>query len=303
MSGRSMSVLERVLVALALWVQAPAAADACDASITPVVATLRLDYDPFAFVRNAARLAVDIENDGADACPVDVVLLDAARVSIAQSDVGNTGVQIGFVASAAGTNVAATTLPGVWRLTLDPAARTRFTIDTTVLRDAVATAGEHDLALTLELRDAGTAIAHGSAIPIRVSVVAPPRAQMNIVGSAGAFGEGASVAHVDFGVFENDARRRVYLQVRANTRGRLTIDSANRGRLLRNGDQAGETGIPYAASLADRTIDLTSHWEEVIDPPQSIAGTSLPLDLMVSTIGSHAEGTYSDVLTVELSAL
>lgn len=196
----------------------------------------------------------------------------------------------------------ATAVPGVWRVTLAPGRRTKLSIDAVVAQDAVASAGEHAADLMLELRDPGAAAALAAPVPVRLVLAAVPRAQMNIVGAAGTFGEGTSVTRVDFGDLATGAERRVFLQVRANTGARLTIDSANRGRLLADAP-AGEEGIPYAARLLGEPVDLTRHWEQVIEPPKSVAGASLPLDLTLGAVGAHAAGAYADVLTLELSAL
>lgn len=88
---------------------------------------------------------------------------------------------------------------------------------------------------------------------------------------------------------------------RVKGRARLTIDSANLRRLAREGGN--EIGIPYAARLVDDPVDLTQHWERIIDLPRTVAGASLPLDLMLREIGANIAGSYSDVLTLQSSAI
>jgi DNA-binding response OmpR family regulator len=81
------------------------------------------------------------------------------------------------------------------------------------------------------------------------------------------------------------------------------LASLNGGRLLREGGANDEGGIAYTAQLSEAPVDLTKHWEWKFEPPRSLAGTSLPLDLTIGTVAAERAGIYSDVLTIELSAI
>ena len=81
------------------------------------------------------------------------------------------------------------------------------------------------------------------------------------------------------------------------------LASLNGGRLLREGGANDEGGIAYSAQLSEAPVDLTKHWEWKFEPPRSLAGTSLPLDLTIGTVAAERAGIYSDVLTIELSAI
>ena len=65
----------------------------------------------------------------------------------------------------------------------------------------------------------------------------------------------------------------------------------------------GEVGVAYSAQLSEAPVDLTKYWEWIFEPPRSLAGTSLPLDLTIGTVAAERAGMYSDVLTIELSAI
>ena len=303
MSARSIFHLEWALLIVALTWPAPSAAAACDAVMVPASSLLRLDYDPFAFARTVSRLTFEVANHGPDACDTDLVLLDANRTAVAQTDIGDTGVVLAYSAEAGDAVLSPTAVPGTWRLRVEPGQPTKVSIEAVVRQDAVASAGEHSVALTLELRDAGEIATHVAALPVSVVLAVAPRAQMNIVGAAATFGEGTPIARIDFGVLESNESRRVFLQVRANGKARLTIESAHRGRLLLADGPEQETGIAYSARFIDEPVDLSHRWERIIEPPHSISGASLPLDLLLGDVGRHASGTYSDMLTLELSAL
>src|SRR5690606_41885977 len=134
-------------------------------------------------------------------------------------------------------------------------------------------------------------------------LISPPRAQMNIAGAAGAFGQGAAVSRVDFGEMTANEARRVFLQVRANTISRLTIDSANRGLLKRDNSSPAADSIGYFATLNGVEIDLRQHYDAMLDLPRTLGGSSLPFDLRLGEVGAHVAGTYSDLVTIEFSPL
>lgn len=293
------NIVVAILALLTLF--SPATAKACDVAIVPITSTMRFDYDPFAFAPTVGRLTFDIESRDSEACEVTVMLLDAKQASISDLAIGTTGVVVGFQARGDDAAMSPTAVPGAWRLRIAPGKRTRLSIEGLVTQDAVALAGDYATDLTLELRDPGAAATHAAPMPVHVLFATMPRAQMNIVGAAGTFGEGPSIARVDFGILASKATRRVFLQVRANGRARLTIDSANSGRLVREGGK--EPGIPYTARLVDDPVDLTQHWEKAIDLPRTVGGASLPFDLMLEEIGANIAGSYSDVLTLQLSAI
>lgn len=300
-SGSKRAPILAAAAALA-WL-APGVAQACDVVVVPTSSSLHLQYDPFAFTRTAGRLLVDVESRESEPCSAELMLLDASRKSIAETDIGGSGVRVMLSAGAGDAALVPTAAPGVWRVTLEPGRRTKLSIDAVVVREAVATAGDHVTELLLEMRGAQASAARTAPIPIRLLLSAAPRAQMNIVGANATFGQGTRITQVDFGEMVTGAVRRVFLQVRANTSARLTIVSANRGRLLRADASAGEVGVPYGALLFDQPVDLTRSWETMTEPPKSIAGASIPFDLVLGPVGSRAAGTYSDVLTLELSAI
>lgn len=295
--------LAGVLMIAAAQAQAQAQAQACDATLLPVTSTLRLDYDPFALARTTGRWSFDVENRADQPCDVDLALVDDQHVEHADTAIGASGVVVGIRAGPGDATPVPSATAGVWRVRLPPGRRTRLSLDATVITHGVAPAGESATDLSLELRAPGSVGAIGTALPIRIVLMTLARAQMNIVGAAATFGEGASVTRVDFGILETGARRRVFLQVRANGRARLSIASANQGYLMRADHAAGEGGIPYLASFDGRPVDLSREWAEDFEPPSSLAGASMPLDLALGTVGPRPAGNYSDLLTIEISAL
>lgn len=282
---------------------APAPARACDAILVPVASTMRLDYDPFAFANTTGMWTFDVESREAQACDADLALVDPAHVAQSVIAIGTTGVAVTVEPGNGDIALAPTATPGVWRMRLDPGRRMRLTLAARITQDAIAPAGESIADLAIELREPGSVATSAAALPVSIVLATIPRAQMNIVGAAATFGEGARITQVDFGILETGASRRVFLQVRANGQARLSIASAHAGRLRRDEGSAEEEGIGYSAQFDGAIVDLTRPWAAVIAPPHSIAGASLPLDLVLGTVGPRLAGRYADVLTIELSAL
>lgn len=290
------------VIAVALW-SAAQSAWACDALVVEQPSVLRLDYDPFGSGPALGRMNFSIQSRSAEACAMEIALLGLDRLPLNETSVGESGVRVRFNGGAGDIPMTATATPGIWRVQLDAGKKYGLALEVVVIRDAIAEAGEHIETLNLELRDSGAISASHAANPIILKLVSPPRAQMNIAGAAGAFGQGAAVSRVDFGELTTDEQRRVFLQVRANTLSRLTIDSANKGRLKLDEASAAEDSIGYRAILNGKEIDLRQHYDATLDLPRTLTGTSLPLDLRIGEVGAHIAGTYSDFLTIEFSPL
>lgn len=278
-------------------------ASACDAIVVEQPSVLRLDYDPFDSGPALGRLSFSVQNRSEDACAADIVLLGLDRLPRNETSIGDSGVHVRFDGGVGNTAMTRTATPGIWQAQMDAGKTYSFTLDVVVIRDAIAEAGEHIQTLGLELRDSGAIAARHAANPIIVKLVSPPRAQMNIAGAAGAFGQGAAVSRVDFGELTTHEERRVFLQVRANTISRLTIDSANKGRLRLDDASGAQDSIAYSAILNGSEIDLRQIYDATLDLPRTLAGTSLPLDLRIGEVGPHMAGTYSDFITIEFSPL
>jgi hypothetical protein len=300
---RVKSTMVYFLLGCALAAALPGAANACETEITPDSSAMYIDYDPFAFARSEGQLAFTVTNKSEQDCAVEIVLMDAAQLSTAKVKIANSGILVVFSARSGDALLHPSAIPGVWRLNLAHGRSTGVVISGLVMKDAVPSAGRHEAELTVGIRGDGNASVPVSSLPLRVILFAQPRAQMNIVGTAGTFGKGPSVAQVDFGEIASNSNRRVFLQVRANTTARLSVDSANGGRLLREGGVNGEVGVVYSVQLSEAQVDLTKHWELIFEPPRSLAGTSLPLDLTIGTVSAERAGIYSDILTIELSAI
>ncbi|MDO1559637.1 hypothetical protein Q0812_09375 [Brevundimonas sp. 2R-24] len=189
--------------------------------------------------------------------------------------------------------------PGVFLLGVPGNQSARAEIDALVISEGIVPAGEHQADLRLEVLE-GDGTAAAAQLPLRLILQSMPRAQVNIAGSAGAFGSGSSVETVDFGVAESGATKRVFVQVRANAESTLSVRSAHRG-VMRHVEM-GEAGteVAYQLELDGEPVDLTRDWMRLVDPPRTLAGVSLPLDFTLGPIQGQMSGRYEDLLTIDV---
>ena len=292
-------------LACALWALAAlaplgAAAQPCVPEVREAPDIAIIEYDPFLAGATVRELVFEVAG-GEAGCAVDLAVLGPGDVPQRFFDVGGARVEVRPTEDDG--MLPQTDRPGVYRLVLPPGQAMRATLDAVVVRGAVLDAGDHRADVRFEFYEPGTVRPMGARWLTSVVLRSLPRAQLNVTGAAGSFGTGQTVSVVDFGEAEAGARRRVFLQVRANTLSRLTISSEN-GGVLRHAARPDEAvPIAYAASLDGEPLDLTQAVSQDRDPPRTLAGRSLPLDIELGAVAGAMAGRYEDVLTVEFSPL
>ncbi|MDB5702771.1 MAG: hypothetical protein JWL66_2970 [Sphingomonadales bacterium] len=284
--------------AMALWAH-PALS--CQATIVTAPATVQIQYDAFDFTNRQAIASFELSSTSSETCVVDLALVKADHIAADDFTIGDTDVHVKATADTAGGGVIQKGA-GLWSVQVSSAARTRVTLRFDVAMGGVVQAGVHPEQLSLELRAADT-VSSMNEVPLTIMLASPPRAQMNIAGATGTFGSSGTVSEVDFGVMETGKVRHVFLQIRANTRAMLSIDSQNRGQLKLLDPEQGGDGIPYETELAGETVDLSQHWQREMAPPRTMAGTALPFDLTLGLVGPRRAGRYGDILTIMISGL
>lgn len=276
---------------------------ACDARLAESPTEVRIDYDPFEPSRSITPASFTIESQADTACSIDIAIVGLGGLPMEEAMIAGSGVRIRVQSGASDIPLAATGSPGVWRAEIQPDKRYRIAFDIVVILDAVAPAGTHTERFSLELRGTGALAPLHAPATLSLKLISKPRAQMNISGAAGSFGQGGTISRVDFGELVTNSEKQTFLQVRSNTQARLTIASENLG-LLKREDASGPTdGIPYQAFLSGKEVDLKQLAQTILMPPLSMAGTSLPFDLRIGDVGARAAGTYTDHLTINISPL
>jgi hypothetical protein len=287
----------------ALFVAANTPAFACDAMMVETPTEVRIDYDPFEPSRSLAPTSFVIESRESGPCFIDIAIIGQDGRSLDETMVAESGVRIRFQPSISDTPLTPTGTVGVWRAEVKPATRHRITLDTIVVHDSVASAGDHSDRLTLELREVGALSPLRAPTPLPLKLTSKPRAQMNIAGASGTFGQGGTISRVDFGELSTDMVKHTFLQVRANTQARLSISSENSGFLKLDGRLNYADRISYRAFLSGKEVDLSQLAQVILDVPLTISGTSLPFDLQIGEVKANTAGTYTDNLTINISPL
>lgn len=274
-----------------------ARAQDCMLKIEGMPPSVRLDYDPFLPATAPSRMQFRLSNPGAQSCQADLVLVDASRQAMTRFDVGATGLGIELRPI---SGVSRSVTPSVFTTRMEGGETTDILFDVAILDDAVVPAGQYSERLMLELRQPGTGVAYEQA-PVVLDLTSLPRAQMNLSGSRGDFGVGASVSVVDFGKAETGKVRQLYVQTRANNPARLTFKSANDGKLKIVGE--GTASLDYSVRFDGSVLDLKQVAVRDIDPPRTYAGQAFELLLTLGKVEGAQSGNYNDELTIEISTL
>lgn len=285
------------LVAVALLAGATTA-KACDLALIEGTQTARIEYNPFAVAPTPGALDLGLENKGEAECDLRLSFTDETGIEVTSLVLG--GVEVRFRPRESSGVQLADVQKGVFQYLLAAGSRGVAQLDAVVVRGAVADAGEYGVDLRLLVKNVdGTELI--SPIPARVVLQSTPRAQLNLAGAAGAFGEGLSVEVVDFGEAATGATRRIFVQIRANAPSILSIKSEHGGVMHRVEKAENATVVPYAVDLDGEAVDLTALWTKEIDPPRTLDGISLPMNFILGSINGQMGGRYEDLLTLDVS--
>lgn len=284
-------------VAGSLCLTLPVQAAACDLLVETPQA-VRIEYNPFAVGASTGPLDITFQNRSDSICELRLRLVDDIGDPRPVIDLG--GVVVEFRPREASGLFRRDLEPGVFLLSVAGNETVRAEIDAAVMHNAVVAAGDHEAELRLAIQTPGGEPA-APTIPLNVILRSAPRAQVNIAGSAGAFGSGSSVEVVDFGLAATGVSRRVFVQVRANAESTLSVKSQHHG-VMRHLDM-GEAGtvVAYLLELDGQPVDLSDAWTRRVDPPRTLDGVSLPLDFTLGAVAGQMSGRYEDLLTIDIS--
>lgn len=294
-SGRGVFWRSAVLAAALLGFAS--AAEACDLALVQGAQTARIDYNPFAVAPTPGALDVTLENRGETECDLRLSFTDETGIEVTSVVLG--GIEVRFRPRESSGVLAADVKKAVFQYLLAPETKGVAQLDAIVARGAVAEAGEYGVDLRLLVRNLD-GVELIAPIPVRLLLQSTPRAQLNLAGAAGAFGEGLSVEVVDFGEAVTGATRRIFVQVRANAPSILSIKSEHQGVMHRVEEVENATVVPYAVELDGQSVDLTGLWTKEIDPPRTLAGVSLPMNFILGQINGQMSGRYEDLITIDV---
>lgn len=300
MSARFTPLIVRIALMGLLLAGAPGAAFAqCRLDVVRAPPSVLISYDPFEPAPPPERLRLRLRNPSAEACSAEIALVDDGGAALSRVALADAGLVLEV---APGEGLAAGPEPGVFRVQAAADAEVEAVLELVVLDPRVVEAGTYLHDLVVRLRD-GVGLSAGRDVRVPLSLHALPRAQLNLAGALGSFGQGPSVSRVDFGVAEAGKTERVFVQSRTNAPARIRITSANKGVLRSEDDPEEGAGVRYSAVLDNRPLDLSQPAAVDVDPPRTFQGESLELLLTLGPVPPLRAGAYSDALTFEISTL
>lgn len=159
----------------------------------------------------------------------------------------------------------------------------------------IAEAGIFTQNVTVEARDAQFRSLGGTQLVLGINVLPSAR-----IGLAGAYTMDKGHAVVDLGELRQGIAA-VPLQLRVNSTGRyeLTVSSANAGR-LRLG--LTEWYVPYTMVIGGNSVNLTGERTVAGPNDRGLRRDALPIQFQIGDVSDRRAGTYSDVISITVSA-
>jgi len=276
--------------------------DDCRPELVEVQKQTLINYDPFLPGSTIVPIRFSISNEAGDDCELRLSVSLQGVLPTFDYEFSDTGVKIELRAGEDQQGISKSKTDGVFDLALDDEESREYVIDAVVAEDAVAAAQDHTLTLDFKLINADDASAPEVRWQADLVLRSLPRAQINLSGTTGGFGEVGSMSSVDFGIAKKGASRLVYLQLRSNTESILSVVSENRG-VLKHKEEEDAPTISYTAELGDELIDLSKEYTRRFDLPKTYAGESHPLTLTLGDPSAAMSGKYSDIIVFEFSPL
>lgn len=137
-----------------------------------------------------------------------------------------------------------------------------------------------------------------------VSITVTSSLDVSMVATGRAFDKASSAQLFDFGALAPGAIRSADVVARSNTAYSLAVVSLNAG-VLRPADASDPSSVPYRLSAGGMEIDLSAGTPQPVvsaAPPTSFAGARSAVTVQIGDYGWATEGSYSDVLTFQVTA-
>ena len=297
---------------------AAAPASACGVDVAPSTGALTFVSEPFSAAPERRTASIRVSDSRARSLAADGDGADAAAAPIRVAGAGSRRLRLRIVTADGAPLPAAlddaTRLTvrgggGGWRAVGGATFETRLdaggsarALDLDVLVDSRGTSppGDTSRTLRIDVLDMDDGARCEDVARLRVLRSVPSRVQLNVAGISAGFDRGLAIGRIDLGTLDDGARRRLFVQVRANRPTRLSVTSEH-GGLLRHEDR--DASIRYGLALDGRPLDLVGGAVRLLSVPTSGRGHSLPLDLVVPSSRGKPAGRYEDLLVFEVSGL
>lgn len=254
-----------------------------------------VDLDPFDPSPYERTLRITLRNTGADPCRIG---LSATDRTLGTRLLTNTQVPYELIWNNVPIPNFDTPAPGR-ELVLGSDQVSEVYISVQVRRPFQAQPAPTEAVITLRLHDLdnGNQVIAQQDARLAANIVAI--AQINIAGSSSSFGSTYGIDRIDFGNLEAGKQQSAYVQLRGNTRMRMTVQSANAG-FLRHEVIRSAPGIRYSVRLLEQTFVPSTERTFGGLLSTGVYGTNMPMTLTIVEVGDVPAGQYSDVLTLSI---
>ena len=296
MSTKHLSLALCASLALA----APASA-ACNATISSVEPIDTIVYDPFDGNTESETFKVEFRNNGNDDCLLSLAI--ASTTTGSQRFFKHGGDQIQYVVETEGGSTYANniTMPlGAIQLKGGEDRKTTTTVKVRIPAGLIAPGANYADTLTLRLfQNPGSGpVQLGSDRNQQSTATIESRAQVNIAGTAGAYGA-FELERLNFGALTTNATRNAVVQVRATRPVAISVSSLNHGQLKHQTIPAAQS-IPYAMVLDGSTVNLAIGSTLTRTPPLNLVGANYNMLVTIGDTTNRPAGAYLDRITVNV---
>lgn len=180
-----------------------------------------------------------------------------------------------------------------------PAEVTQVGFSLNIPESIYADAGDYSLILEVSLLDPiSRAVLAGPKL-MRITANVPKKLQTNIAGTRGPYDEGVDFSVIDFEELESGESRRVFIQVRGNTRAAITVSSENDGKMV---------NLENSKFYVDYSVDVDGTYSSLETPlklnrtaARDLQGSAYPMTVTIGDVSRSFSGEYQDVITVDVT--
>ncbi len=126
-----------------------------------------------------------------------------------------------------------------------------------------------------------------------------PKLQTNLAGQIGSFDNGVDVAIMDFGSLKTGASKKVFIQVRGNSKAMITLSSENKGVMKHSINP--KWYVDYTVNVDGETSSLESPMRVERPVAKNFRGSAYPMQVTIGDVTKSFSGKYSDIITIDVN--
>jgi hypothetical protein len=138
---------------------------------------------------------------------------------------------------------------------------------------------------------------------LNLSTVVPASIFLSIADSGGSFDQSDTSETLDFDGLEDGEYKSFDIRVKGNTGYNISMTSDNESTLANTGST--QSTVPYTIKVGGSTKDLSGGSSVVVGGSYFLmasTGDAYPVQVTIGTVGDADPGTYTDIISVEISA-